>query len=674
MVFAKNQANLKTSLPNTCDRRLYQWLAALSAVLFLILAGLQVQRPFVGDEVEFVKVSLALVDKHTQLYDRGFIDDVIETTQYQTWTFHPPLYMWCLGFALRLFGQSEAIARGLGVGFGLITLWLVWKIARLVNPKDEGFITGAFAVALCAVNPYFIQACLLIDIDGTLYTPLLLLLVYLTLCLEHGRLWVRVALLSIAFALALGAKMTTAFVFPMVLSLYWSLRTKSWKGILGGALVGGIGAALFICAYWAYTQVMGLDFLNLFVHTFRSGGGIVSSRRLIEALVIFTLPLLAVLSVQCRQSWPVRTLWFTLTAVVTIFCLQWRSLPPVTSYLLIMTPFQTTVLILLFYLALADSVKRWLKVIFVPHDLLLTLAIAILLLYIGIQTRGATFTLYDIPALPLIAILAADYVTRHAYGHLEKRDMIVFASLGLGYGLVVLGDSYFLTKLHLFDIKEWTLFGSIARLWANKHMTDTLLHTQLVNYYGYQSFILGAVWHLLSLLPAGIAVVWAYRPNVASRRKIIGCVAAMAFSLALSLSIHQALANYRTSLGYGNNLIGIREAADYINSELNLEGYYLSDRGLAYYIVHPGYIDSTRYYGGYKGRTKPQLNERGELVFIVDEFDGYTDALPRTPIHYAFGDYPLLDHAPSYRLLRDFGDYKIYAYIGEPSTQEVFPS
>jgi 4-amino-4-deoxy-L-arabinose transferase-like glycosyltransferase len=121
MVLASSQGNMEVSSPNTWDRRMCWWLTALSVALFLTLAGLQVQRPFVGDEVEFVKVSLALVDKQTHLFDRGFIDDMIETTQYQTWTYHPPLYMWCLGVALRLFGQSEATARGLGVGFGLIT-------------------------------------------------------------------------------------------------------------------------------------------------------------------------------------------------------------------------------------------------------------------------------------------------------------------------------------------------------------------------------------------------------------------------------------------------------------------------------------------------------------------------------------------------------------------------
>jgi 4-amino-4-deoxy-L-arabinose transferase-like glycosyltransferase len=659
---------MEASSLNSWDWRMGWWLTTLSVALFLTLAGLQVHRPFVGDEVEFIKVSMALVDKHTHLYDRGFIDDVIETTQYQTWSFHPPVYMWCLGVALRVFGQFEATARGLGVAFGLITLWLVYHVARCITPKDDGRLSGALAVALCAVNPYFIQACLLIDIDGTLYTPLLLLLVYLALRLEQSSLWVRVLLLSTVFALALGTKMTTVLVFPVVLSLYRSLRTKSWNGVWEGALVGGVGTALFISAYWAYSQLMGLDFSSLFVHTARSSGGMVSRGRL-AALVIFTLPLLAVQLGRRRQPWQARALCLAVFTVVAIFFVWLQRVPQsVTSFLFIMTPFQTTALMLLFYLALADSVKRWLKTTFTPLDLLQALAVAVLVSYMGVQTRGASFTLYDIAALPLITVLIANHVAQRTMGQMGKGDLIVLASLGLGYGLLVLGDSYFLTKLKLFEIEEWTLFGSIARWWANRHLTDTHVHMQLHSYYGYQSFFLGAVWHLLSLLPVALVAAWVGRPNAASGRNTIGCVAAVALGLSFSLSIHQALANYGTSLVYGHNLIGIRQAAHYINSEVNLEGFYLAPRHLAYYIVHPGFIDSDRYYGGgYKRRTKPHLNELGELVFTVDESDGYTDALPRTPIHYAVGNYPLLDKSSSYRVLRDFADYKIYAYVGLPA-------
>ena len=89
---------------------------------------------------------------------------------------------------------------------------------------------------------------------------------------------------------------------------------------------------------------------------------------------------------------------------------------------------------------------------------------------------------------------------------------------------------------------------------------------------------------------------------------------------------------------------------------------------MGFYIHHPGFIDNTRYHGGYKDRTRPRFNEAGELVFEIDESGGYQDALPREPLHFAVGDYPLLDSNPHYRIRRQFGKIKLYEFV-KPSSK-----
>jgi hypothetical protein len=50
-------------------------------------------------------------------------------------------------------------------------------------------------------------------------------------------------------------------------------------------------------------------------------------------------------------------------------------------------------------------------------------------------------------------------------------------------------------------------------------------------------------------------------------------------------------------------------------------------------------------------------------VLVVNETARAKDALPpQTPIHFSIGQYPLLDQQPTYRVIKQFGALKLYAY------------
>ena len=174
------------------------------------------------------------------------------------------------------------------------------------------------------------------------------------------------------------------------------------------------------------------------------------------------------------------------------------------------------------------------------------------------------------------------------------------------------------------------------------------------------------------LASEGSAAAWAAvrwrRPAGLTPVAVLG---ATAVGLALSLSAHQSFADYRTGLYYGRETASTRQMATYINASVPLSGLYLAPRGLSYYVRHAGYIDDTRYTGGYQGATSAALDANGALVFSINRAISPADKLPRDPVHFAVGHYPLLDAAPSYRILQQIGTLKLYQYVGPASRAQA---
>ncbi len=664
--------------PLPAPTRAARWLVAAAVAVFLALGIPQASRPFHGDEVEFVRLGVALVERGSHQIDRGFIDDVTETGRLQTWNFHPPLYMWGLGTACRLFGEREATARGFGLACGVASLLLVFGLARRVSADSaQRDRIAVLATALCAVNPFFLQACLLIDIDGTVYTTLFLLLVYLALRLDSAAEARRLPVLAAVFAATLAAKMTTVLVFPVVLAA-WHAARGEWRRAAGDALaVGAGGAALFLAAYGGYAAAMGMSFAEVFTHTSRSGTGF-GPLNLLLRLLAFSLPLPLLWTLLARRGETpavprLAPLVLVAAGLAGLYLVNFLRLIPgvwitwhhaLTSFYLITVPFCTPALLVLFYAALPACAARWRRWRFEPVDLVVALAVAVVVTYIGVMTRGAVFSLYQAPVIPLLTIAAAFGLGRAGLAAPDAARAraagtafgIVLALAGL-YGVAVLGDAYFLVKYRLLDVPNRELFGAVVRWWAVEHGGEPATLRALARYLGYQPPGLAAIGYALSLLPLLLA-------GLAARRWLTPAagLGAATLGLGLALSACQAAAPYSTGLVYGRDLAAAREMADFLNTTLRPAGPFLAPRGLAYYVRATGFIDDTRYAGGYRRTTRPELNERGELVLRVADDLGRPDELPRGPIHVAVGRFPLLDQSPAYRVEKQIGDLKLYVY------------
>ena len=159
------------------------------------------------------------------------------------WPDKPPLYLWLLGGAFRLFGVSEASARWLNVACSTLLIPAVAAAAR----RAWGPRAGAVAAVALALNPYAIS------FGATVFTdPLLVLAGTLALCLAvYGR--------AGAAGLLLGAAMMTkqqGLLFaPLVVGGLWAAVAPSgWaRPALGRSLLwlcAGVGLAIAPVVYW----------------------------------------------------------------------------------------------------------------------------------------------------------------------------------------------------------------------------------------------------------------------------------------------------------------------------------------------------------------------------------------------------------------------------------------
>ncbi len=161
----------------------------------------------------------------------------------QVWPDKPPLYLWLLGGAFRLFGVSEASARWLNVACSTLLIPVVAATAR----RAWGLLAGTIAALALALNPYAVS------FGATAFTdPLLVTAGTLALCLAvYGR--------AGAAGLFLGAAVMTkqqGLLFaPLVVGGLWATvprrepaRQSFVRALL--RLVAGAALAVAPVVYW----------------------------------------------------------------------------------------------------------------------------------------------------------------------------------------------------------------------------------------------------------------------------------------------------------------------------------------------------------------------------------------------------------------------------------------
>lgn len=257
-----------TELSPPCSRRSRRiWLAAILASLLPVALSLwliagQIGKPFVYDDVSFIQGARAIAETGRPFGNQGYMLHLYEQRdQWALW--HPPLYLYLLGGAVRLFGDGERVARGLGVACLLVAAAFAFDLARRVARSRGGgpvnaLVAGVLAVALYVLNPLALQATMVLDIDNTVLMVLLVAQVWLAVRLPGSWRPLTICGLAILFAVALWAKMTTPLALAAALVFTRLFQHTGWRGALQAVAVGVLGAAIFAVSWIGISGAAGL--------------------------------------------------------------------------------------------------------------------------------------------------------------------------------------------------------------------------------------------------------------------------------------------------------------------------------------------------------------------------------------------------------------------------------
>ena len=232
--------------------------AALGAAFFLFCALPRLSQPLVYDEVNFALAGEAVAATGRPLARAGFMEDrgsFDREFQYALW--HPPLYVYTLGLAFRLFGVGEAQARLVGVAGTLAAGGLLFVLTRRLTGKSW---PAAGAVGLFLTHPLTVQSSLLLDIDGSVLLPLFLGAVLAATGLVGRVSPGGVVRTGLAFGLALLAKLTTPLAIPPVLGLALLARGYGIGAWAAAGVVSLLGVGFFAGLWGLFSQALSLPF------------------------------------------------------------------------------------------------------------------------------------------------------------------------------------------------------------------------------------------------------------------------------------------------------------------------------------------------------------------------------------------------------------------------------
>jgi hypothetical protein len=534
----------------------------------------QLTRPYVFDEAAFAFAGQAVARTGVPYSNVGHMQSETPgdfSKRYNWALWHPPLYLFILGAAFRHWGETETVARLVGVVCGGVAGALVFATATvLLWPRTRAApVYAALGTVLYVLNPLVLQSALLLDIDGTvLVATIALLTLALVLVLGSSRpvlspaTWFLLGLATFCFALSLWAKMTTALALVAGAALYRLVATRPWRPwrlVVDAPVIGLGGAALFLASWWIVSALLRMPFW----YPFR------------------------ILQLELQEAAGSSGAWRENPRVL---------LDLVSEVALWVSPY----LVLLFLWALGarlgDLALRPFAVLgrrlrgrpaagepwgARPVDLVLLAGLAIGATYL--LKLAASFPKYHVSMLPLwalaVAYLLARFVPRLALWELPVYG-VVLAGMA-GYFVTIVGDRYVLFRGYdfLFPLLVWPAALGFAFL---------VLGAALGRYY----------------LPRQLA--------------ILGVLLTLSWSWGVDLV--QARATYSTAYNYGT--AGQRETAAYLDTILKPDEPYVASRDVAYYAKDQHFVDQDTFWARLE-----QLDRQGSK-----RFDGQVAGYPRVNV------------------------------------------
>lgn len=163
-------------------------------------------------------------------------------------SFQPPLY-YMVSAVFLLFNPSLIVSifllRFLSLILAAVTVWLIWKSALLVFPKNASL--AAVAMSVTAFNPEFLYVnCGITNISMMGITCSLMIYTMLLMVIQQSKLQLRSCLMGLAFGAALLSRtFTICLALPAAVAIYLADRTK----FIRCCVIFGI-SALAVCSWW----------------------------------------------------------------------------------------------------------------------------------------------------------------------------------------------------------------------------------------------------------------------------------------------------------------------------------------------------------------------------------------------------------------------------------------
>jgi hypothetical protein len=543
------------------------WLAALA-----IAAGAgylswgfivpQLGKPYVYDEAAFAFAGHAVAQTGLPYSNVGHMQaeipgDFSKRFNWALW--HPPLYVFTLGFAFRQWGETEQVARLVGVVLNAFVALLVFATATgvLWRRTLAAPIYGAVGLALYVTSPFVVQSALLLDIDGTVLVAsvawlafVYVLLLRSTRPLSHPVTWLLLGLAAVSLGLSLWAKMTTALALVAAATLYRLVATRPWRpwrALVELPVVAGLGAGLFVATWWAACAVKGMPFAlpfqilstELLDAAHSTGGWREDPRQLVDMLSYVAL-------------------WIS---PYLILLFVWAGLARLSDLLL--SPIARLRARLAKRPWTGEPWGAW------PVDFVLLCGAAIGTAYI--IKLAASFPKYHISMMPFWAVGVAYLLWRNV-PRLTWWEPLV-------YGVVLAGMSgYFVT----FVGDQYVLFRGYEFVFPLLVWPAAL---------GFAFFVLGATLG---------------KHHLPRQLAILGVLLTFAWSWGVGLA--QSRAEYSTAYNYG--VTGQRDTAAYLNTILRPDEPYVASRDVAYYTEQQLYVDQDTWW-----EHVARLDDAGITVF-----------------------------------------------------------
>jgi hypothetical protein len=236
-------------------------LLLIVVVFAACLFGATANQPFHLDNMDFPAAAIATSTTGLPIYYRG------EDNPRHLGLYHPPLFIYLLAAWIRLAGFDEVSVRMFGFACALLQAVVVIAILQTLLGRKSAVAIAPWFLVVYFLNPYTLQTASIVDIDSTIYGPLLCGIVLFTLRMswrdgvrrtdevtltEFTVVWVLIVL-------ALWAKLTTVLLLLGILPLFLVARFGWRKAISLGAILIAAGVAGFALSYWAYGVFTGLD-------------------------------------------------------------------------------------------------------------------------------------------------------------------------------------------------------------------------------------------------------------------------------------------------------------------------------------------------------------------------------------------------------------------------------